>query len=88
MSIGRNPRHHALIGPLRLNNAAVTTDHGSLTGLGDDDHPQYVLASGTRPFTGPVSGIDPSTPTQLATKSYVDAHAGVAPFYRFFLFMG
>jgi hypothetical protein len=24
------------------------TDHGALTGLGDDDHPQYALADGTR----------------------------------------
>lgn len=24
------------------------SDHGSLTGLGDDDHPQYLLANGTR----------------------------------------
>jgi len=27
-------------------------DHGSLAGLGDDDHPQYTLADGTRAFTG------------------------------------
>ena len=27
-------------------------DHGGLTGLGDDDHTQYTLADGTRPFTG------------------------------------
>src|SRR5690606_39035029 len=25
-----------------------TSDHGSLTGLSDDDHPQYALADGTR----------------------------------------
>ncbi|MFN9951836.1 MAG: hypothetical protein ACK55I_01960, partial [bacterium] len=24
------------------------SDHGSLTGLGDDDHTQYLLADGTR----------------------------------------
>lgn len=28
------------------------TDHGALTGLADDDHTQYVLVAGTRPFTG------------------------------------
>jgi uncharacterized protein (DUF2252 family) len=28
------------------------TDHGALTGLGDDDHTQYILADGTRAFTG------------------------------------
>lgn len=27
-------------------------DHGSLAGLGDDDHPQYLLADGTRALTG------------------------------------
>lgn len=26
----------------------IITDHGGLTGLSDDDHPQYVLADGTR----------------------------------------
>lgn len=29
-----------------------TSDHGSLTGLADDDHPQYILADGTRAFSG------------------------------------
>lgn len=28
-------------------------DHGGLTGLGDDDHAQYLLADGTRPLTAP-----------------------------------
>jgi hypothetical protein len=28
------------------------TDHGALTGLEDDDHPQYLLADGNRPLTG------------------------------------
>jgi hypothetical protein len=37
------------------------TDHGALTGLGDDDHTQYLLADGTRSLTGP-----------LATSSTVD----------------
>jgi hypothetical protein len=31
------------------------TDHGALTGLGDDDHPQYLLANGTRALTGNLS---------------------------------
>lgn len=31
---------------------AASVDHGSLTGLGDDDHTQYTLANGTRAFTG------------------------------------
>ena len=28
------------------------TDHGALTGLSDDDHSQYILAAGTRAFSG------------------------------------
>lgn len=31
------------------------TDHGALTGLSDDDHPQYSLVDGTRAFTGTVT---------------------------------
>lgn len=31
---------------------ASDIDHGSLSGLGDDDHTQYTLADGTRAFTG------------------------------------
>lgn len=31
------------------------TDHGALTGLLDDDHPQYALTDGTRTFTGDVT---------------------------------
>lgn len=30
----------------------AVTDHGSLTGLLDDDHPQYLLVNGTRAMTG------------------------------------
>ena len=33
----------------------ATTDHGGLTGLGDDDHTIYSLADGTRSFTGQVT---------------------------------
>jgi len=48
-------------------------DHGSLSGLGDDDHTQYILATGARAFTGEVAGIDPTVSGSLATKAYVDA---------------
>jgi hypothetical protein len=34
------------------NAGTVVTDHGNLTGLLDDDHPQYVLVDGTRAMTG------------------------------------
>lgn len=47
-------------------------NHGNLANLKDDTHPQYVLADGTRSFTAPVAGVDPSNPTHLATKEYVD----------------
>jgi hypothetical protein len=50
----------------------LTKDHGSLDGLMDDDHPQYTLVDGTRAFTGVVGGIDPTAPTHLTTKDYVD----------------
>lgn len=38
------------------------TDHGALSGLADDDHPQYFLADGTRPIDGDltVTGVVPS----------------------------
>ncbi len=31
------------------------TDHGALAGLGDDDHPHYLLADGSRPLSGNLS---------------------------------
>lgn len=37
-----------------------TTDHGALSGLSDDDHPQYLLASGLREWDE--QGSNPSTP--------------------------
>lgn len=48
------------------------TAHSTLTGLSADDHPQYVLANGTRAFSAVVAGIDPTGPTHLATKGYTD----------------
>lgn len=33
----------------------------------------YVLVDGSRPFTGPVAGIDPDQAAHLATKNYVDS---------------
>ncbi len=51
----------------------IITDHGSLTGLDDDDHTQYVLPDGTRGFTSTVSGVSPTQDYHLATKEYVDA---------------
>ena len=47
-------------------------DHGSLSGLLDDDHTQYILVDGTRGFTGVVAGITPTADNHLTTKQYVD----------------
>ena len=47
------------------------SDHGSLTGLADDDHPQYFRADGTRAMTGSIamgSGL-------LVDGVDIDAHA-------------
>lgn len=46
------------------------SDHGSLTGLGDDDHTQYTIISSG-------SGAPSSTPTRVGAL-YVDTAAGVA----------
>jgi hypothetical protein len=56
--------------------ASGVTEHGELSGLADDDHTQYVLADGTRAFTGTVAGITPTASAHLATKGYVDANSG------------
>lgn len=53
------------------------TAHSTLTGLSADDHPQYVLANGTRAFSAVVAGVDPTLSTHLATKGYTDYADGV-----------
>ena len=42
-----------------------SADHGNLTGLGDDDHTQYVLADGSRTMTGAIdlTGIAAGSPS-------------------------
>jgi len=50
-------------------------DHGSLSGLGDDDHTQYSLADGSRDYTGIVSYDSHPNFTvdeQIVDKKYVD----------------
>lgn len=38
--------------PVNLVAGGAATDHGTLSGLTDDDHPQYLLTDGTRTLTG------------------------------------
>lgn len=60
--------------------AAAATDHGGLTGLGDDDHTIYIKADGSRDFAGEQSMgtnkltnvVDPTADQEAATKKYVD----------------
>ena len=57
------------------------TDHGLLSNLSGDGHPQYLLVNGSRAMTGnlsmgshSVTGLaPPSVATDAATKGYVDA---------------
>lgn len=52
-----------------------TLDHGSLNGLGDDDHTIYVKADGSRDFSAVQSyssALALSGPANLAHKKYVD----------------
>jgi len=53
--------------------AGTLTDHGALTGLGDDDHTQYLLADGTRTLSGTFThdGISSGyTGSQNVSKQY------------------
>lgn len=50
----------------------LVRDHGGLLGLGDDDHLQYILATGVRGFSSTVSGIDPTEGAHLATRNFVE----------------
>lgn len=47
---------------LKTSTGTIITDHGSLTGLADDDHTQYLLVNGTRAMTGtltvPTTGVN------------------------------
>ena len=53
-------------------NVTQASNHGNLSGLGDDDHTQYSLVDGSRAFTGEVEGVTPTADASLATKGYVD----------------
>ena len=58
--------------------SVAISDHGNLTGLGDDDHEQYPRVTGTRGFIGVVPGITPVLDAHLATKGYVDTQVDIA----------
>lgn len=64
-------------------NLTTDIDHGSISGLGDDDHTQYLKADGTRALTGKQSySTHPtfSDDKELVDKKYVDdAVAAAAP---------
>jgi hypothetical protein len=49
------------VGKTKVTIPGGVTDHGALTGLGDDDHPQYLLASGLRAMDEQSSS--PSSPS-------------------------
>lgn len=54
----------------------AVTDHGGLTGLLDDDHPQYLLVNGTRAMTGPLNmGTNNITNVGTVNGVTVEAHA-------------
>lgn len=57
--------------------APVVGDHGALTGLGDDDHPQYLLANGTRALSG---DWDAGSYEIRAQTFESDVATGTAPF--------
>ena len=42
----------------RFNSGSGVDDHGLLTGLLDDDHPQYLITTAIRILTSPTSGIE------------------------------
>ena len=56
--------------------ASAVADHGNLAGLGDDDHPQYLLATGTRALSGPLN-LNTNNITNVGTLNgiNVDTHA-------------
>jgi hypothetical protein len=66
--------------------AAVSVDHGALTGLSDDDHPQYIKAAGAstiadvRTFSSfPITPSSaPTTDFQVANKAYVDTQVAAS----------
>lgn len=60
-------------GKAGANSGSVITDHGLLSGLLDDDHPQYLKADGSRPLTDALQLPEiatPATPGASEVKVY------------------
>lgn len=56
------------------NGANITNvNHGSLTGLSNDHHTQYIRTDGTRAFTGPLSGDLTLSGSFSSSRLFVDA---------------
>lgn len=63
-------------GVLKGGGGGGVTDHGALSGLGDDDHTQYVRVDGTRAFTAaPSSNVAATLDNHLIRKAELDALA-------------
>lgn len=68
-----------------VGSGGVVTDHGNLSGLSDDDHLQYILAAGTRAFSGDQSHggfkitnlATPVAGTDAVNKNYVDGYGSI-----------
>src|SRR5690606_24558438 len=60
----------------RAGSVSSVSNHGNLSGLGNDDHPQYLLASGTRAMSGNLDmGGNSITNVNLVDGVDVSAHA-------------
>lgn len=55
---------------------SVVTEHGELTGLGDDDHTQYLLADGTRALTGSLTLANGGQLWDNATCTFISSPDG------------
>jgi len=53
--MGHTDKHAAKHGVSEEDDLHGVIDHGSIQGLGDDDHSQYLLADGTRALSGEIS---------------------------------
>lgn len=57
-------------------NVVTLDESGNLPAVGGQNLENVILIDGSRAFTAPVAGVDPTTAAHLATKAYVDAATG------------